>query len=177
MATPVIISGCSGGGKSTLLEALAHRGFATLPEPGRRVIAEETAAGGTALPWTNLRGFLLRARDLALEDRAAAQSLPGPVFCDRGLIDALAALDALDGTTEAIGLARRHPYHPTVFLTPPWPEIYVRDADRRHGLEAAVAEYDRLRRLYPALGYDVTILPKVPVAERVTVVLDRLGLA
>ncbi|MPT22826.1 MAG: ATPase, partial [Starkeya sp.] len=37
----VVISGCSGGGKSTLLTELARRGFAVVEEPGRRIVAEE----------------------------------------------------------------------------------------------------------------------------------------
>ena len=34
----IILSGCSGGGKSTLLAELARRGFATVEEPGRRIV-------------------------------------------------------------------------------------------------------------------------------------------
>jgi predicted ATPase len=47
----ILLSGCSGGGKSTLLAELAQRGFATIEEPGRRVVREELASGGDALPW------------------------------------------------------------------------------------------------------------------------------
>lgn len=32
-------------------------------------------------------------------------------------------------------------------------------------------EYEHLLRVYPALGYDVTMLPKVPVAHRADLVL------
>jgi predicted ATPase len=53
-----------------------------------------------------------------------------------------------------------------VFLTPPWPEIYVNDPERRHGIEAAEAEYSRLLEAYSTLGYKVSILPKVSVSER-----------
>jgi predicted ATPase len=42
----------------------------------------------------------------------------------------------------------------------------MNDPERRHGLEAAEAEYDRLLRAYPALGYDVFILPNISVVER-----------
>lgn len=49
----VVLSGCSGGGKSSLLAALARRGHAVVEEPGRRIVAEETRSGGSALPWTD----------------------------------------------------------------------------------------------------------------------------
>ena len=46
-----VLSGCSGGGKSTLLAALARRGFATVEEPGRRIVAEETERSTYADPF------------------------------------------------------------------------------------------------------------------------------
>jgi predicted ATPase len=46
----VTISGCSGGGKSTLLLELRQRGFATIEEPGRWIVVEELKRGGRALP-------------------------------------------------------------------------------------------------------------------------------
>ncbi|WP_149538854.1 AAA family ATPase [Siccirubricoccus phaeus] len=166
----VILSGCSGGGKSTLLAELRRRGHATVEEPGRRVIAAEQASGGSALPWLDLAGFARRAIALALADRAAAASLPGRVFFDRGLIDAAAALEHATGTPALQPLGRAHRYHPTVFLTPPWPEIYATDPARRHGFDAAVAEYARLEDAYRRLGYRLLILPRESVAARA----DRL---
>ena len=37
----VVITGCSGGGKSTLLDELGRRGHATIEEPGRRIVRED----------------------------------------------------------------------------------------------------------------------------------------
>lgn len=56
----VIISGCSGGGKSTLLSELQGRGFATLDEPGRRIVADELKRGRSALPWVDTVAFARR---------------------------------------------------------------------------------------------------------------------
>jgi hypothetical protein len=36
----VVISGCSGGGKSTLLDELGRRRYAVVAEPGRRIVQE-----------------------------------------------------------------------------------------------------------------------------------------
>jgi len=57
----IVISGCSGGGKSTLLSELKRRGHAVVDEPGRRIIAEEMGSGGQALPWVDLAAFAERA--------------------------------------------------------------------------------------------------------------------
>ncbi|EJJ29612.1 AAA family ATPase [Rhizobium sp. CF142] len=174
MIKSVVISGCSGGGKSTLLEELSRRGYATVEEPGRRIVKEELAGQGAALPWVDPVAFARRAIAMALEDQKLAEAQTGWTFFDRGLIDAAAALQATTGEAVLETLRDRHRYHQTVFLTPPWPEIYVNDPERRHGFEEAVAEYDRLTSAYPEIGYEVVLLPKVDVAARADFLLSQL---
>lgn len=170
----VLISGCSGGGKSTLLAELGRRGHAIVEEPGRRIVKQELESNGTALPWVDAVAFARRAIEMATADHAAAKGQAGWMFFDRGLIDAASALQHLTGEPVLQKLSAAHRYHQTVFLTPPWPEIYTADPERRHGFDEAVAEYDRLAATYPALGYEIVILPKTPVADRVNFILDRL---
>jgi predicted ATPase len=171
----VVISGCSGGGKSTLLAELGRRGYAVVAEPGRRIVQEELDRGGQALPWVNAAAFLHRAIDMALADREQARARAGWVFFDRGLVDAAAALQHVTGEPVLAPLGHAHRYHRRVFLAPPWPEIYVTDPERRHGLDAAVAEHARLLEAYPSLGYEVVVLPKVAVPERAAFVLDVMA--
>jgi predicted ATPase len=171
----VVISGCSGSGKSTLLIELGRRGYATVEEPGRRIVKEEMLGDGLGLPWVNEVAFARRAVEIALADRTAADRAAGWVFFDRGLLDAAAALQHLTGEPTLTTLGQAHRYHHKIFLTPPWPEIYVTDSERRHDLDAAVAEYQRLLELYPSLGYEVVILPKVSVPERADLVLHTLA--
>jgi predicted ATPase len=171
----VVISGCSGGGKSTLLAELSRRGYAVVSEPGRRIVREELECGGSALPWVDGAAFVRRAIEMALADRARAGALEGWVFFDRGLIDAAAALQHVTGEQVLDPLRRSHRYHRRVFLAPPWPEIYEPDPERRHGLDAARAEYARLLEAYPSLGYDVVLLPRVKVSERADFVLETLA--
>ena len=170
----IILSGCSGGGKSTLLAELARRGFATVEEPGRRIVIEETRNNGTALPWIDIEAFARRAIAMALEDRQKAPA-EGLVFFDRGLIDAASALRHVGGDGFIDTLKNTHRYSPLVFLTPPWPEIYRGDDERRHGFDAAVEEYERLVRDYEALGYDSVVLPKSGIEDRADFILARIG--
>lgn len=172
----IILSGCSGGGKSTLLEALKQRGHHVVEEPGRRIVIEELQGDGSALPWVDVPAFARRAIVMSLADRETAAQLSGLVFFDRGLIDAASALEHLTGEPILASLGQLHRYNKHVFLTPPWPEIYVHDRERRHDLTAAVAEYDRLSAAYPTLGYEAHILPKIGVEERVDFVHSVLGL-
>ncbi|WP_240198040.1 AAA family ATPase [Novosphingobium sp. P6W] len=99
----------------------------------------------------------------------------GWVFFDRGLIDAALALVHASGDPVAELLCREHRYHREVFLTPPWPEIYRQDADRRHDIASALDKYERLLAAYPRLGYNVVILPKAPIEDRAAFLLERLG--
>ncbi|MFM2281340.1 MAG: hypothetical protein RLZZ444_3571 [Pseudomonadota bacterium] len=173
----VVVSGCSGGGKSTLLAELERRGYEVVEEPGRRIVSAEMRANGMALPWTDPIAFLRRAVAMALEDRSSIESDSEPdgwVFFDRSLIDAAAGLQYLTGERLLANLGQLHRYHQRVFFTPPWPEIYVQDPERRHSLEDATAEYSRLLEAYPELAYEVCILPKVAVAERADFVLRTL---
>lgn len=173
----VVLSGCSGGGKSSLAAELRRRGYPVVDEPGRRVIAEEERGDGRALPWHDMKAFLLRAIAIAREDLERARAArDGWVFFDRGLIDALVALGNIEGDSTAGSFAdgTLH-YHHRVFLVPPWPEIFVQDEARRHDLSFAKQEYSRLLAAYPALGYETIVLPKVSVAQRADHVLECLG--
>jgi predicted ATPase len=170
----VIISGCSGGDKSTLLEELRRRGYAVVDEPGRRIVARELEGGGLALPWVDGVAFARQAMALSLADRAVADRRPGWVFFDRGLIDAASALQHLTSEPVLDELRHTHRYNKHVFLTPPWPDIYKTDQERRHGFAEAVAEYDRLCAVYPALGDEISILPKIDVEVRADLILATL---
>jgi predicted ATPase len=143
----VVISGCSGGGKSTLLAEIRRRGHPVVEEPGRRIVKEELEGEGSALPWIDGTAFARRAVALALADRASAGALDGWVFFDRGLIDAAAGLQHLTGEPVLTALGQSHRYHCRVFLAPPWPEIYVTDPERRHGLEGACGVFPPSRSL------------------------------
>jgi predicted ATPase len=137
-------------------------------------VEEEQRGSGLALPWVDLAAFAERAIDLASEDRGRMVVEAGWVFFHRGLVDAAVALEHATGSSARDLLASYERYHQSVFLTPPWPEIYVRDEQRQHNLAEAIAEYDRLLIAYRELGYNTFILPKVGVGERADFVLRNL---
>jgi predicted ATPase len=171
----VVLSGCSGGGKSTLLAELERRGFKVAPEPGRRIVEEELRGDGKALPWVSLSAFAERALQIAADDRKKMVGETGWVFFDRGLVDAAVALQHATGEPAANVLAHYERYYSKVFLTPPWPEIYVTDGERQHDLADAVSEYERLLAAYEHLGYETIVIPKAAVDQRADFVLRHLG--
>ncbi|MEO0664983.1 MAG: AAA family ATPase [Pseudomonadota bacterium] len=167
MAKHILITGCSGGGKSTLLAALAQRGHAVVREPGERIVRSEMASGGDALPWSNLEAFLWRALDMAREDLAHATDLKGPIIHDRGLLDAAVGLRDVFGVLFSVTMPGPFPYASPVIIAPPWPEHFSQTQERRHGFDEAVDEYDRICGTLDALGHSILSLPFADVATRV----------
>ncbi|MEO0913135.1 MAG: AAA family ATPase [Pseudomonadota bacterium] len=164
----VVLSGCSGGGKSTLLEALAARGYDVFPEPGRQIVREEAFLGGEALPWTDAARFAERCLERAFYFFNLARPEKAPVFFDRSLADAVIALERMGAPVPPRfeGILERCRYG-RVFLVPPWEALFAQDAERRHGFAEAVAEYEALLEGYAAWGYAPVVVPKGSVAERV----------
>jgi predicted ATPase len=171
----VVISGCSGGGKSTLLAELARRGHAVVEEPGRRIVREELEGDGAALPWVDEAAFARRAVATASADLSAVAASSAWTFFDRGLVDAVAALLHATGEPAFDAFAAPRAYHRRMFMAPPWPEIYATDAERPHDVDVALAEYARLLDAYAMLGYVILTLPKASVAARADFVLEMLG--
>lgn len=171
---PVVLSGCSGGGKSTVVQALRALGFRAVDEPGRRVVREQQHADGSALPWVDLPAFARRCIELARSDLHIAADGQWAFF-DRGLVDAATALRHHTGHW-GVPLEELQRYHQQVFLTPPWPALYATDTERQLGFDDAVAEYHRLHATYTELGYTVTVLPTTDVTSRVDLILNELSL-
>lgn len=166
-----MISGCSGGGKSTLLLELKRRGYSVVEEPGRRIIAEARLKGDeSTFPWVDAGAFAKHALEMSAADFEAARGL---TFFDRGVVDAAVAVAATRGD-DPTGVITRLRYD-RVFLAPPWPEIYVNDEDRRHSLEKALSDYDRVRKAYQEAGYNPVILPHTTVEARADFVTSELS--
>lgn len=166
----VMISGFSGGGKSTLLAELERRGHSIVAEPGRRIIAEARDGNGSTLPWVDAAAFGRRALEMSVVDFSAAKGL---TFFDRGVVDAAVAITASGGAYPRSTVESMRYNH--VFLAPPWPEIFVNDDDRRHSLEKALSDYERVRQAYLDAGYDPVMLPRDTVEARADFVVSTAG--
>ena len=172
----ILISGCSGSGKSSLLAELARRGIQIFAEPGRQIVKEQLHIGGDALPWTNAAKFIDLVISRAMHQMIqAAQSDRIAVF-DRGIIDAVTSFQRMNSPVPAYYLSalENYRYNRKVFLSPPWPEIYGNDSERRHTFEDAKREYDALEASFPRLGYEVVQLPKCDIGERADFVMTGI---
>ena len=172
----IVITGGPGAGKTSLIEALAASGQAVRPEAGRAIIRDQQMIGGRGLPSVDPALFaeLMLAADL--RGHAEARAGRGNVFFDRGLPDiagylALCGLPIPDHVARA---AQQLRYRRTVFIAPPWREIFTQDTERKQDFAEAERTYAAMAATYPRYGYALVELPRVSVAERVSFVLDRL---
>lgn len=172
----VVLSGCSGAGKSSLLAELGHRGFAIYEEPGRQVVKEQLYIGGDALPWGNVGQFVELTISRSIHHMVIAARNDQVSFFDRGIVDQISGLrhsnlPIPDHLSTAVERLR---YNETVFVVPPWPEIFGNDAERRHSFDDAVSSYASLLRTYETFGYRIVPVPKVDVSARADFVLHVL---
>lgn len=172
----VIITGAPGTGKTTLLKLLKDKGFPCHPEVSRRIIKEQLDLGSKLLPWDDLVNFSVLVNQGQIQQFKNAQE--GVCnFYDRGVPDVLAYLrkdnlfeEDLEKTAEI------YTYHSTVFILPPWPEIYGTDNERRENLSAMKEINTKLIEVYKDYKYKVFILPKVSPEERLKLIIAELNL-
>jgi predicted ATPase len=173
----VVLSGCSGGGKSSLLAELGRRGFATWEEPGRQVVKEQLLIGGSALPWGNVDRFLELTISRSIHHLVTAARSDAMGFFDRGIIDQISGYGSrgLEIPAHVSAAAERFRYRQTVFVVPPWQEIFANDSERRHSFADSVAMYEALVETYKSFGYRPVVVPKSDVSARADFVLAELG--
>jgi predicted ATPase len=171
----VVVTGGPGAGKTTLLAELSARGYTTVEESARLVIAERRARGLSPRP-----DALAFAEEILRRDIAKYVNQPRTsqwVFFDRGLIEALSMLHeaAPLAAVELEGMLASYPFHSTVFVLPPWEAIYARDAERDQSFAEALEVHAKVVRWYRSCGFVLDEVPRLPVGGRAEHVLRVLA--
>ncbi len=171
-----VISGGPGSGKSTLIDALEQHGFARTVEAGRAIIQHQVAIAGTALPWADRALFAELMLSWEMRSHEMAKTKKGTVFFDRGVPDVIGYLTlcGLPVPAHMEEAARRFQYGKTVFLAPPWREIFGQDAERKQNFDEAVRTFEAMETTYRKLGYEIALLPKASVRERIDFIGNTL---
>lgn len=172
----IIITGGPGMGKTAIVQHLSELGYRCVPESGRAIIRQQVSSGGTALPWNNRSAFAQLMFNTALEDYFKLITASDPIFFDRGIPDVIGYLELSElpvpfTITETV---RNNRYQNTVFITPPWQDIYENDKERKQDFAEAVRTYEMMMKVYTDCGYKPVEIPKLPVSDRVCFILDHL---
>tara|TARA_B110000977_G_C10965905_1_gene450393 strand:+ start:77 stop:628 length:552 start_codon:yes stop_codon:yes gene_type:complete len=174
MIKRIAISGAPGTGKTSLIEALAANNYICHSEVSREIIADQFKIDGDITPWKDLKAFSNLVITKRLEQfNSAKNSLE---FFDRSIVDSLAYLlkDALPISKEWDTLARENKYYKRVFITPPWEDIYQKDAERMEDFKTACAIHTYMVQAYEMYGYEIVLVPKTSIQARVKFLVDNI---
>lgn len=172
----IVIIGGPGTGKTTLIEALAAKGYRCYPEISRSVTLEARKNGIEQLFLENPLLFselLLEGRKKQFLD--ACDDPAETVFIDRGLPDVLAYMHYIGDSYPAhFDETCRNYVYTRIFVLPPWEEIYISDEARYENFEQAKHIYDHLLETYGKYGYAMTEVPKDTIGGRVAFIEKHL---
>ena len=171
----VILSGGPGSGKTTLLNALEARGYTIVNETARTIIQARHSRGLTSRPLP--LEFAQEILNQDIEKYNQSYLGAGPLFFDRGILDALCMLNQVStfqhGELEA--LIKKYPYNRQVFILPQWREIYTHDSERDQSFIESTQVYEMLKKWYHRCNYEVVEIPKLTITERCDFILQNLA--
>jgi len=177
MIKRIAISGAPGTGKTCLINGLSMHGYKCHAEVSREIIAEQFKIGGDITPWKDLDAF----SELVIDERIKQfkQAKEEIEFFDRTIIDSFAYLlkDTLPITKKWDGLAKEYRYSKIAFITPPWESIYKSDSERMEDFETATSIHEFMIKAYELYDYEIVLIPKVSVSERIKFILNHIEYA
>ena len=145
------MTGGPGSGKSTLIDRLEQQGFARSVEAGRAIIQDQTAIGGSALPWKDKSLFaeLMLSWEYALLLYGSAGQR-GCVLRSRSTgcrwVLRLVGLSVPEHMRKAVEM---FPLQPQRFSSPHrGKQIFQQDRERKQDFDEAVRTYNSLVETY-----------------------------
>ena len=171
-----IITGGPGSGKSTIIDELINRDIICVSEVAREIIQEQVKIGGDALHTKDqikFRDLMLAKSITTYEARSEDKNL---VFFDRGIPELVGYCHLIGSNVpESLLLAvQAYRYNKKVFITPPWKEIYLHDAERKQSWNEAIETYQKVYDFYLQGGYHLVEVPKDTVDNRVNFILSQI---
>lgn len=167
-----IITGGGGTGKTTIINQLKAMGYQTCHEVSRELIKEQQAINGSLLPWKDLYGF---GEQCIIRMQKQLNNAENELcFYDRGLPDIQAYFNNQGIEAPLQQSCSKLPYAQTVFICPPWRNIFTNDPQRPESFEYSCEIYEHLKRVYSNLGYQLIEIPKTKVESRVNFILSYL---
>lgn len=172
----IVITGGPGSGKTALINFLENEGHHVMHEISREVIQQAQKEGIEQLFLEDSMLFSQKLMDGRLKQFEAGENCEAPIlFYDRGMPDVTAYLNFVDEkyAEDFEKNCRDHRYD-SVFVLPPWREIYKQDNERYESFEEAEKIFHFLKRGYQNYGYLIHEVPVGPVKNRVQHILEIL---
>ena len=170
-----IITGAPGRGKTSIINELEKRNYYCVHENARKIISKQVITEGNILTWKNQIEFEKKIANLRVKEYLAS---PKNLICffDRSAIDCIAYLKSknLKLLPEIINSAKKTSFNNTVFYTPIWEEIYLKDNERKENLEQAKRIEISIKDIYKSEGYRLVKVPKLSIKKRADFILSKI---
>lgn len=168
-----VITGAPSSGKTTLINALAKRGYRIAEEVARAYISELLEQHHN-LSEIRARGLDLQRKILAMKEQRE-QRLPAQecIFFDRGIPDSIAYYRFHHFNPQEVVEASQHFRYRHIFFMEGLP--VQKDEVRNEDQEMARQLGDYIYSAYRSLGYEITRVPAFSVQERLELVLQTLN--
>ncbi|MDP3882021.1 MAG: ATP-binding protein [Nanoarchaeota archaeon] len=163
-----ILEGGGGTGKSTLLNEIAKTGIYTLGE-----VAEYLIQRGITPASVGREDFQEKVLDIQLEWEREIPLEKKYSFQDRGIPGGIGFFlaEGLEPPEKLLMAARKAEYA-GIFLLEPL-ATYENTAIRAEKREKALLVHQKIREAYESLGYELHVIPDLPLGERMHTVMDR----
>lgn len=176
MQQKIVITGGPGTGKSSLINELIHQNYFCMPEISRKVTLDARKTGIDQLFLNKPLLFsqlLLEGREQQFID--AGNKNISVVFFDRGIPDIHGYMNYIGVDYPDLYKQKSLKYkYTSVFMTPPWQEIYHSDNERYESFEQSLAIHNHLKKTYLELGYSLLNVPIGTIKERVQFILNSM---
>lgn len=99
------------------------------------------------------------------------------IFFDRSYLEEIRYHKILNATNikKHDNLVSNLRYFSTIYIAPPWEEIFCQNEERRHSFEKSVDDYHRVLSFYHQCGYKTLELPKIGIEGRVEFMLSSIN--
>jgi predicted ATPase len=176
MPKKIVITGGPGSGKTVLIEHLQGLGFNCMHEISRSITIDAQRQGVEQLFLKDPMLFSEKLLEGRLKQFQSSLKInDSHLFFDRGLPDVIAYLDYKQAEypvhfDRTCNLNR----YDSVFLLPPWEEIYEQDNERYETFEEAKQIYRFLVGGYKKYNYEIIEVPSLSIESRTEYILKKL---
>lgn len=178
MQQKIVITGGPGSGKTTVIDELRGLNYNCINEISRQITIDAQKKGTEQLFLKNPLLFsqiLLKEREKQyMEVSETTQNL---VFFDRGIPDIIAYMEFKQTKfPELYDKSCILNRYSTVFLMPPWKEIYLSDNERYESYEESLSIYNFIKSTYIKYNYQFIEVPFGTAKKRTQFILNALAI-
>jgi len=178
MPKKIVITGSPGSGKTSLILFLEENGYQCQNEISRQVTLNAQKKGIDQLFLSDPILFSQHLLEGRLKQYQEVGHLKKTIlFYDRGLPDITAYMDFKNVSyPESFHTTCNKNRYDTVFILPPWKDIYTQDNERYETYEEAKKIHKFLTQSYRKYGYEIIEVPFGNLKERMKFIITHLEL-